>query len=185
MKKLLLLILVMMVFFLFGCADHTADPKETSSNQTSASTTEPATEAPSTEPATEATAETEAPMTTEPTTEESTEPATEAPTTVPTEPPVVYRHPLTGEVLDEPLTVRPTAIVINNIRYALPHHGTSQADIIFEIMAEGGITRMMGLFSSVEGVGEIGTVRSARDYYVSLALGHDAVYLHAGGSPQA
>lgn len=61
----------------------------------------------------------------------------------------------------------------------------SQADILYEAPAEGGITRMMAVFQSVEGVGDLGSVRSARDYYVSLALGHDAVFLHAGGSPQA
>ena len=44
---------------------------------------------------------------------------------------------------------------------------------------------MLGVFQSVEGVGDIGSVRSARDYYVSLALGHDAIFLHAGGSPGA
>ena len=44
---------------------------------------------------------------------------------------------------------------------------------------------MMAVFQSVEGVGELGSVRSARDYYVSLARGHDAVFLHAGGSHQA
>lgn len=44
---------------------------------------------------------------------------------------------------------------------------------------------MMAVFQDVAGAGEIGTVRSARDYYASLAYGHDAVYLHAGGSPQA
>ena len=59
-------------------------------------------------------------------------------------------------------------------------------DVVFyEILAEGGITRMMAVFQDVAGAGEIGTVRSARDYYASLAYGHDAVYLHAGGSPQA
>ena len=59
-------------------------------------------------------------------------------------------------------------------------------DVVFyEILAEGGITRMMAVFQDGAGAGEIGTVRSARDYYASLAYGHDAVYLHAGGSPQA
>ena len=67
----------------------------------------------------------------------------------------------------------------------MPHLGVSQADIIYEIPVEGGITRMMALFQSVSDVGKIGTVRSARDYFVSLAFGHDAVFLHAGGSPQA
>ena len=44
---------------------------------------------------------------------------------------------------------------------------------------------MLAVFQSVEEVGNIGSVRSARDYYVSLAMGHDALYLHAGGSPGA
>ena len=43
----------------------------------------------------------------------------------------------------------------------------------------------MGVYQDLEGVGDLGSVRSARDYYVSLALGHDAIYIHAGGSPQA
>ena len=80
---------------------------------------------------------------------------------------------------------RPIAIMLNNHKKAVPQAGVSQADVIYELPAEGGITRMMALFQSVEGVGQIGTVRSARDYYVSLALGHDAIYMHAGGSPQA
>ena len=42
---------------------------------------------------------------------------------------------------------------------------------------------MLAVFQSVEEVGNIGSVRSARDYYVSLAMGHDALYLHAGGAP--
>lgn len=63
--------------------------------------------------------------------------------------------------------------------------GQSQADIIYECLAEGGITRMMGVYQSVEGVGMIGSVRSARPYYLELALGHDALYIHAGGSEDA
>lgn len=97
-----------------------------------------------------------------------------------------YVNPLTGEGSETDLAGgRPVAIMINNLKKALPQAGVSQADIIYEVVAEGGITRMMAVFQSVEGVGEIGTVRSARDYYVSLALGHDAVFLHAGGSPSA
>ena len=80
---------------------------------------------------------------------------------------------------------RPVAIMLNNLKKALPQLGVSQADLIYELPAEGGITRMMAVFQSVEGVGDLGSVRSARDYYVSLARGHDAVFLHAGGSPQA
>ena len=102
--------------------------------------------------------------------------------------PVVYPYtnPLTGEGLEEDIGARrPIAIMLNNLEKALPQLGVSQADVIYEIVAEGGITRMMALFQDVEGVGDLGSVRSARDYYVSLANGHDAIYVHAGGSDQA
>ena len=102
------------------------------------------------------------------------------------EPQLPYVNPLTGEGCETDIgRNRPVAIMLNNLKKALPQLGVSQADIIYEAVAEGGITRMLGVFQSVEGVGEIGSVRSARDYYVSLAFGHDAIFLHAGGSPQA
>jgi hypothetical protein len=75
--------------------------------------------------------------------------------------------------------------MLNNIRVSLPQLGVSQADIIYEAPAEGGITRMLAVFQDVDGVGEIGSVRSSRPYYLELALGLDAVYLHAGGSEAA
>ena len=102
------------------------------------------------------------------------------------EPELPYVNPLTGQGCETDIgRNRPIAIMLNNLKKALPQVGVSQADIIYELPAEGGITRMLAVFQSVDGVGEIGTVRSARDYYVSLAYGHDAVFLHAGGSPQA
>ena len=102
------------------------------------------------------------------------------------EPVYPYANPLTGEGLDVDISgKRPVAVMFNNLRKALPQIGVSQADVIYEIVAEGGITRMMGVFQDLEGVGELGSIRSARDYYVNLALGHDAIYIHAGGSPQA
>lgn len=100
--------------------------------------------------------------------------------------PMPYVNPLTGEGCETDIAQsRPYAVMLNNLKKALPQAGVSQADIIYEVCAEGGITRMLGVFQSVEDVGEIGTVRSARDYYVSLAAGHDALFLHAGGSPRA
>ncbi len=102
------------------------------------------------------------------------------------EPVFPYFNPLTGEGLLEDISGRrPIAVMFNNLKKALPQIGISQADVIYEIEAEGGITRMMGVFQDLEGAGDLGSVRSARDYYVSLALGHDAIYIHAGGSPQA
>ena len=103
-----------------------------------------------------------------------------------TEPEHPYSHPLTGEGLDEDVSARrPYAVMFNNLRKALPQIGVSKADVIYEIVAEGGITRMMAVFQDLEGVGDMGSIRSARDYYVSIAKGHDAIYIHAGGSPQA
>lgn len=102
------------------------------------------------------------------------------------EPVLPYVNPLTGEGCAQDIAQkRPVAVMLNNLKKALPQLGVSQADIIYEAPAEGGITRMLAVFQSVEEVGNIGSVRSARDYYVSLAMGHDALYLHAGGSPGA
>lgn len=95
-------------------------------------------------------------------------------------------NPLTGlPLMSGSPEDRPVAIMLNNLKGALPQLGVSKADIIYEVLAEGGITRMLGVYQSVEGVGNLGSVRSSRPYYLELALGHDAVYLHAGGSPDA
>lgn len=95
-------------------------------------------------------------------------------------------NPLTGLPLDTAyVNRRPVAIMLNNLKRALPQVGVSQADIIYECLAEGGITRMLGLYQDPSQVGAIGSIRSSRPYYLELALAHDAVYIHAGGSPDA
>ena len=80
---------------------------------------------------------------------------------------------------------RPVAVMLNNLKKAQPQLGVSLADIIYEVPAEGGITRMLGVYQTLEGVGNLGSIRSARPYYIELALSHDALYVHAGGSPEA
>lgn len=109
----------------------------------------------------------------------------ESPTPTPT--PTPNYHPLTGEVIDAPFAnTRPYAVMINNIGVALPHCGISGADIIYEILAEGNITRMMAIFSDINKAnGPIGSMRSSRPYYIETALSYDAIYVHAGGSEQA
>jgi len=123
-----------------------------------------------------------------------TQTPTPAPTSKPTpvvtatpEPPYTGAiNPLTGmPIADEWANSRPIAIMLNNLKAALPQHGVSQADIIYEVLAEGGITRMLGVFQTAEELGDVGSVRSSRTYYLELALGLDAIYLHAGGSPDA
>jgi len=95
-------------------------------------------------------------------------------------------NPLTGLPIEEEwVNVRPIAVVVNNLKASLPQLGISKADVIYEVLTEGGITRMLAVYQSVKDVGLIGSVRSARTYFLELALGHDAVFLHGGGSPDA
>jgi hypothetical protein len=95
-------------------------------------------------------------------------------------------NPLSGLPSDaETANRRPYAIMFDNIKVAQPLLGISKADILFEIPVEGGITRMMALFQDVKDAGLIGSVRSARPYFVEVARGYDAIYIHAGGSSQA
>ena len=95
-------------------------------------------------------------------------------------------NPLTGLPMEpEYENLRPVAVMLNNLKAAQPQLGVSLADIIYEIPAEGGITRMVGVYQSLEGVGMLGSIRSTRAYYLEVALGHDALLVHAGGSPEA
>ena len=95
-------------------------------------------------------------------------------------------NPLTGLPMEpEYEQNRPVAVMLNNLKKAQPQLGVSMADIIYEVPAEGGITRMLGVYQTLDGVGSLGSIRSARPYYIELAMGHDALYVHAGGSPEA
>ena len=97
--------------------------------------------------------------------------------------PGVVRHPLNGSVLETPYTGRPTAVVISNDSAALPQHGISQADFIFEAATEGGITRLLAVFSDVATVeGKIGPIRSARSFFNNVSLSLNAPIIHCGGS---
>ena len=115
-------------------------------------------------------------------TEPSTEPSTEPPTTAP--PAVLYRHPLTGAPLDEPYTGRAVALSIGNTTAALPQHGISQADLFFEVEAEGDITRFLVVISDLQSVPTIGPIRSARSFFNSIAAACNAPIAHCGGSPR-
>ena len=113
-------------------------------------------------------------------------PATEIiETTEPTEPAPVDTNPLTGEALDVEMNNRPTAIMINNLSKAVPQCGISQADILYEIIAEGSVTRFMAIFYDLENVGVIGPVRSVRPYFVRVAQHYGAILSSAGGSDEA
>ncbi len=98
-----------------------------------------------------------------------------------------YKSALTGLPVEsqEDENRRPVAVMINNIKKALPQYGISNASIVFEALAEGGITRLLAVFDDISDVEKIGTVRSARPCYIDFAESLDAVYVHIGGSPEA
>ena len=93
-------------------------------------------------------------------------------------------NPLTGlyDISDEAVGKRPVAIMINNIKDSLPQYGIAGADIMFEMVAEEGISRMMAIWADYTAIPDVCSVRSARPYYVDFAAGFDALYLHVGGS---
>jgi len=93
------------------------------------------------------------------------------------------RSHLTGLWIDEEVAARrPFAVTINNMRQALPQSGISQAGIIYAVLAEGGITRLIAVFDDFYAE-KIGPVRSARDYFLSFSYDNNAVFVHHGGSP--
>lgn len=104
-------------------------------------------------------------------------------TTEPAVPEPEFVCPLCGEALDEP-PFRPIAVMIDNHTAARPHAGISQACMVIETLAEGGITRLEAFFAHNHPE-KVGPVRSARPYFIEFALGYNALYAHCGGSSEA
>lgn len=92
------------------------------------------------------------------------------------------QNPLTGEYDYNEAAVgkRPVAIMINNISQSLPQYGIGSADYIYEVVVEGGITRMMGVFADYTKVPNVCSIRSCRYYFPLIANGLDAIYCHWG-----
>lgn len=98
----------------------------------------------------------------------------------------MLRRKIDGIYVDKDKADLPvTAVMINNHVDARPTTGLAQANIVYEAEVEGGITRFMALYSSDTEVLEIGSVRSARPYFVDWVNEYDALYSHCGGSPEA
>lgn len=89
------------------------------------------------------------------------------------------------KIINEESNSRPYAVMINNHAQArINHAGLQDAYIVYEIIVEGGLTRMMAIFKDKE-TAKIGSVRSSRHYFLDYALENDAIYIHYGWSPQA
>ncbi len=108
---------------------------------------------------------------------------TPVPTPVPT--PELAVAPLTGRLVKPALAARhPIAVMVDDHWDARPQSGFSEASVVWQAPAEGGIPRYMLIFGEGN-PSSVGPVRSARVYYVQWAAEWDAVFVHAGGSPQA
>lgn len=101
------------------------------------------------------------------------------------EEPKTVASPLTGLQVSKQNAKRPvTAIVIENSPDARPQSSLSKAGVVFEAIAEGGITRYLALYQETK-PDPIGPVRSLRPYFVDWVLTFDASIAHIGGSAQA
>ncbi|MFC5713917.1 DUF3048 domain-containing protein [Thalassorhabdus alkalitolerans] len=93
-------------------------------------------------------------------------------------------YPLTGEQADSHIVNRPLAVIINNHPEARPQSGLQHADVVYEVLSEGAVTRFVAIYQSQQPV-RIGPVRSARGYHIDLANGFDAFFVTHGWSPEA
>lgn len=85
---------------------------------------------------------------------------------------------------ESPFGSRPLAVMIENSEGARPQSGLDKANIVYEVLAEGGITRFLAIYYDQDAE-EVGPIRSARPYFVSKSLEHQAIYVHVGGSEEA
>ncbi len=94
-------------------------------------------------------------------------------------------NPLTGTFVEKENTLsRPIVVMLDNQYSARPQAAISKADIVYEILAEGRITRYMAVFYG-QSPNHLGPVRSARPYFIKKALEYNPYYIHVGGSMQA
>ena len=100
-------------------------------------------------------------------------------------PPPKFSNPLSGTKYKKELAERhPLAVVIENHPDARPQSGLSKAEIVYEAIAEGGITRFLAIFGPRD-ASEVGPIRSARTFFLDWTLEYDAYFVHAGESKDA
>lgn len=79
---------------------------------------------------------------------------------------------------------RPIAVMVENHSEARPQFGLSRTGVVYEAVAEGGITRYLAIFGPQD-TDRVGPIRSARTYYIDWATEYNAIYTHAGGASNA
>lgn len=105
------------------------------------------------------------------------------PQPTPTPKPVVYYSPLTGTAVPDEASTKQavTGIMLENSPDARPQSGLKEAGVVYEAIAEGGITRFLALYQESKPQ-LIGPVRSLRMYYVDWVAPYQASVAHIGGS---
>jgi hypothetical protein len=160
---------IALAVLLVGCAPTT--PTLTNSGPTGLSATPSASVSPSPAPSASSSA---SPSTPSP-----------SPAPSPSPSPVLVPAPLTGELVSPAAAARhPIAVMLDDLGPARPQSGLGSASIVFQAPAEGGIPRYMAIFADSVPT-DVGPVRSARYYFIAWASEYRAMYVHAGGSPQA
>lgn len=96
-------------------------------------------------------------------------------------------NPLTGE--PRPATMaadaRPVAVMVANNEMALPQRGLAAADVMYEMLTEGGVTRLMAVYADYTTMPQVGPVRSTRDQFVQMAVPENILIAHIGSSVYA
>lgn len=87
-------------------------------------------------------------------------------------------------IFDETSNERPIAVMIDNAIGEARHAGLQESYLNYEILVEGGITRIMSIYKDKD-VNLIGPIRSSRHYFLDYAIESDAIYVHYGWSPYA
>jgi hypothetical protein len=85
----------------------------------------------------------------------------------------------TKSEMDKLMNKRPVAVMVSNHAQARPQSGINSADIVYETLAESGITRYMAIFWS-QGPEKVGSIRSARQYFLEWLSPYDPIYIHDG-----
>ena len=94
----------------------------------------------------------------------------------------MVRSALTNEWVDEEVAnARPIAVMMPTDEAAQPQYGIGNAEILYEVMEEGDISRQLAVINNWQELKKIGNIRSCRLYYIPLAMEWDSIMVHFGG----
>ena len=94
-----------------------------------------------------------------------------------------FLNPYSGEWIDEKWeNKKAVSFSINNIEAALPQYGIGKADILFEFVVEGDMTRMLAVFQDYSDIKKVGSIRSGRHHFAQMAMYLDTIFIHCGKS---